>query len=77
MCAICRKRFDKDALIRLDRQNGGLTFSDKKGRGVYLCHDKNCLDKAINKRILSKIAKCNISNEVYEQLKEKAKQRNF
>ena len=71
MCVVCRKRFDKQSLIRLDKQDGKLTFSDKNGRGIYLCHDKNCLDKAINKKVLSKIVKCDISDEVYEQLKEK------
>ena len=43
MCAVCRKHVQKNNLIRFG-----------EGRGVYLCIEGTCIDKAVKKGIVSK-----------------------
>lgn len=40
------------------------------GRGAYFCRDVKCIEKAQKKRALSKHFKTNISDSVYEDVKE-------
>ena len=40
----------------------------KNGRGAYLCHSKECLEKAIKTKGLERSFKQSIPKEVYEKL---------
>lgn len=42
MCVLCRERFSKDALFRLQYQNSRLQVFSGVGRSFYVC--KNCQD---------------------------------
>jgi len=42
----------------------------KSGRGAYICPNPDCLKKARKTRKISRSLKCEIPEEVYEQLEE-------
>ena len=71
MCAICRNRYPKDELIRLAKDGEKLSLSNTIGRGIYVCTTDSCQEKIKNKKILNKIIKCDIPDEIYKQLIEK------
>ena len=71
MCISCRKRDDKSNLVRLEKINGSVALSDKKNdnsRGIYLCCDKNCIDKAQKSNLITKIFKVEIPAELFSQI---------
>lgn len=49
MCVGCRRRRNKDELLRLSRTPQGIRFDPRQrlpGRGVYICPDPACIDAA-------------------------------
>ncbi len=52
MCIACRKMHDKSDLLRLVRQEDRVYLDvtgKAQGRGAYVCRNKACIDKAIDK----------------------------
>jgi predicted RNA-binding protein YlxR (DUF448 family) len=74
MCTGCMEMKPKKELIRVVKNKEGqvsVDFTGKKpGRGAYICKDIECLEKAIKTKRLSKNLEINISDEVYENLKD-------
>jgi predicted RNA-binding protein YlxR (DUF448 family) len=74
MCTGCMEMKQKKELIRIVKNNEGqvsIDFTGKKpGRGAYICKNIECLEKAIKARRLSKNLEINISDEIYENLKD-------
>lgn len=73
-CTGCREAKNKKELIRVVRDNEGnvsIDFTGKKnGRGAYICHDIQCLEKAIKNKGLERTLKIShLDEEVYQQLK--------
>jgi len=61
----------KKDLIRIAAYEGRVSIDrtgKAKGRGIYLCPDKECMEKARKKKSLSRGLKTDISNEQMEQL---------
>lgn len=61
----------KKELIRIAGYEDTLTIDmtgRAKGRGVYLCPDKACLEKAKKKRALNRSLKMEISQDQIDQL---------
>ena len=73
-CLGWREMKPKKELIRVVRQPDGgiaLDFRGKaQGRGAYLCHDTECLKKAVRSRALERAFDCVIPEEIYAQLSE-------
>ena len=71
-CIGCREMRPKRELIRIVKSPEGeiaLDFKGKaNGRGAYVCHDADCLKKAIRSRTLEKAFSSQIPQEVYDQL---------
>ena len=72
-CVSCRKKFDKENLdlIKITKENNNIFINnDKKhfGRSCYICNNKECLQKVIKNKIVSKIFKQQIADEIYEKL---------
>ena len=71
-CCGCREKKAKRDLIRVVRSPEGEVSFDitgrKAGRGVYICPDKACLQKAIKSKALSRALECEIPEEVYKRL---------
>ena len=73
-CLGCREAKPKKELIRVVRSPEGqisLDFKGKaSGRGAYICHDPQCLKKAIKTKALERAFSTQIPPEIYDKLNE-------
>ena len=73
MCIGCRTVRPKNELLRVIRTpEGQITFDrtgKQNGRGAYICEDEGCLGKAFKQKALKLALKCEIPEEVYNELK--------
>ena len=73
-CLGCREMKPKKDLIRVVRSPEGeisLDFKGKaSGRGAYICHDPQCLKKAIKSKALERAFSTQIPPEIYDKLNE-------
>lgn len=73
MCVACRQMQEKKNLVRVVKNNENQIFIDKtfkaNGRGAYVCANSDCFGKCIKTKALNRAFKCEISNEVLENLK--------
>ena len=61
----------KQELIRIAYYEGELSFDPEgkaKGRGVYLCPDEDCMQKAFRRKSLQRSLKADISEEELNRL---------
>ncbi|AIY83014.1 nucleic acid-binding protein [Clostridium baratii] len=74
MCTGCMEMKPKKELIRVVRSKEGEVSVDltgkKSGRGAYVCKSKDCLEKAFKTKRLSRNLEVQISEEIYNRLKE-------
>lgn len=74
MCNGCMEMKPKNELIRVVRDkedNISVDLTGKKaGRGAYICKSEECLAKAFKAKRLNRSLSSNISEEIYEKLKE-------
>ena len=72
MCFICRNTFEKKHLNRLVKTADGNIFFDKtgkaNGRGAYICNSANCVSMLSKQKILNRAFKCEVPQEVYNQI---------
>ena len=72
-CVGCRTMTDKRELVRIVKTPEGEIVLDttgkKSGRGVYLCPNSECLEKAYKEHRLERSLKTKVSSEIYEQLR--------
>ena len=73
-CLGCSEAKPKKELIRVVRSPEGqisLDFKGKaSGRGAYICHDPQCLKKAIKSKALERAFSTQIPPEIYDKLNE-------
>ena len=73
-CLGCREAKPKKELSRVVRSPEGqisLDFKGKaSGRGAYICHDPQCLKKAIKSKALERAFSAQIPPEIYDKLNE-------
>lgn len=74
MCNGCMEMKPKKELIRVVKNNEGEVSVDltgkKSGRGAYVCKSIECFEKAFKAKRLNKNLQINISQEIYDKLKE-------
>lgn len=74
MCNGCMEMKPKKDLIRVVKTNEGEVSVDltgkKSGRGAYVCKNIECLEKAFKAKRLNKNLQTNISEDIYNKLKE-------
>ena len=72
-CTGCGEMKPKKELIRVIKTDTGELSVDltgrKNGRGAYICHSKDCFDKARKTKGFERSLKTAISDEIYESLK--------
>lgn len=70
MCTGCGEMKPKKELVRVVKSPEGeisLDLTGKKpGRGAYVCHSKECLQKARKAKRLERVFEATIPTEVYE-----------
>ena len=73
-CMGCQTKKDTRDLVRIVRSPAGEISVDltgkKPGRGAYICHDLECLNKVVKSKRLERSLETAISQEIYEKLKE-------
>ena len=73
-CIACRQSKPKKELIRIVKTADNDFVLDKtgrvNGRGSYICNCNECMEKLFKQKSLNKAFKTNVSQEVYERLKE-------
>ena len=71
-CIGCNSKKDKVALIRIVKNSLGEISVDpsgkKDGRGIYICKNIECLEKAIKNKRMSKTFEMEIPKETYSEL---------
>ena len=74
MCNGCMEMKPKKELIRVVKTNEEKVLVDltgkKSGRGAYVCKSIECLEKAFKAKRLNKNLQTNISDDIYNKLKE-------
>lgn len=74
MCNGCMEMKPKKELIRVVKNNEDEVSVDltgkKSGRGAYVCKSIECLEKAFKAKRLNKNLQTNISEDIYNKLKE-------
>lgn len=74
MCNGCMEMKPKKELIRIVKSPEGDVSIDltgkKSGRGAYICRSKECFEKAFKSKRLNKNLETNISQDIYDKLKE-------
>ena len=73
-CVACQEMFAKKELLRVVRTPEGEIILDaggkQNGRGAYICRKQACFEKAEKTKALARSLDCDISAEVYAELKE-------
>ena len=71
-CVACNESKPKKELIRVVKNNENFVDVDltgkKNGRGAYICSNKECLEKAMKNKRLSRALEIEIPEEVYDKL---------
>ena len=71
-CAGCGLMKEKQELVRIVKTETGTVRIDQtgrlNGRGVYLCRDAGCLQKARKSRALERSLKCAVPPDVYDEI---------
>ena len=72
MCVACRKRDDKERLIRIVKDAGGAAVLDGQQkmqcRGVYICKNEECIKKAQKSRAIARGLQCGVSEGFTDEL---------
>ena len=72
-CVVTGEKLDKRDLLRIVRDkdlNVNIDLTGKmNGRGAYIKKDLKVLDEAIKKKSLEKKLECNVSDEVYDEIR--------
>ena len=71
-CMGCRERKPKKELVRVVRSPEGSVSMDLKGkapgRGMYICHNPDCLKKAIRSRAISRSLEVEVPDTLVQAL---------
>ncbi len=71
-CVGCGEGKPKKELVRIVRTSGGEVLLDETGRtagrGAYLCHNPECLNRAKKKKSLERAFECSVPQEVFDRL---------
>jgi predicted RNA-binding protein YlxR (DUF448 family) len=72
-CVVSNERFPKNELLRIVRTPEGEIKADLTGKlnghGAYIKKDEETLNKAIKNGALARHLECEISNDVYEEIR--------
>ena len=71
-CIACRKKIDKNQveLLKVTKVNGEFYINNGNlfGRSYYICKNEECLKRVIKNKILNKISKAKVNDDIYEKL---------
>lgn len=72
-CIACNNKKNKYDLLRITYTKNNEISIDiegkKEGRGIYLCYDLECLEKAVKTKKIERKLKTTISEEFYKNIR--------
>ena len=72
-CVVTNERLPKNELLRIVRTPEGIIKADLTGKlnghGAYIKKDEEVLNKAIKTKALARHLECEISDDVYEEIR--------
>lgn len=72
-CVVTNERFPKQELLRIVKTPEGIVKPDISGKlnghGAYIKKDEEVLNKAIKTKVLERHLECEISSDVYEEIR--------
>lgn len=71
-CVACRQPKLKQEMVRISKVNNNLSIDETQksgGRGAYVCKNLACISKVIDKKLLNKVFKTAIQDEIYSKLR--------
>lgn len=71
-CAVCRNKDEKRNFIKIVRVNGEIVLDKEQkinGRGMYVCKNNECIQKAIKTKAINRCFKKEVPANLYEELK--------
>ena len=71
ICCVCRNKQDKSQMTRLVYLNNTILIDNNKqygGKGCYVCNSPDCRSKLIQKKLLNKVYRCNIDQQLYDKI---------
>jgi len=75
-CVACHATRPKRELVRVVRTPGGAVLVDEtgkqNGRGAYICRQRTCWDRALERGLLDRALKITLSRETISELREYA-----
>ena len=78
MCLGCNEMKPKQQLLRVVKSPEGEVSLDltgkKNGRGAYICHSAECLERAVKSKRLERTFSMAVPSEVFESLKKELEQ---
>ena len=78
MCLGCNEMKPKNELLRVVKSPEGEVSLDltgkKNGRGAYICHSAECLERAVKSKRLERTFSMAVPSEVFESLKKELEQ---
>ena len=70
-CIVCRTKGEKHNYIKVSKTKDGVFhINENIGRGAYICKNPDCIKKAIDKKMLNKAFKKEVSADTYKLLEE-------
>ena len=73
MCSGCMVRMDKSEFVCIYNSADGVKIGNPKdktsGRSAYLCKNKECMEKTIKRKWISRSLKCELPPCFYDNLK--------
>ena len=76
-CVVTREKLPKQELLRIVKTTDGNVLGDVSGkingRGAYIKKDIDVLEKAIKSKVLERHLEVSISDDVYEEIRNKIK----
>ena len=72
-CVGCMQKKEKNELIRIVKNNSNEIYIDKTGkldgRGIYICNNIVCLEKAIKTKKIERTFETKVSEKIYNDLR--------
>ena len=72
MCVVCKKRLDKNSLVRISCLDGEPKIDQNKvlsHRAIYVCYDEKCLAILQKSKAIERLLKVEINENFYKNLK--------
>ena len=77
-CIGCNVQKDKNDFVRIVKSKEGNITIDKtgkaSGRGAYICHNVDCLNKAKKSKKIEKVFETQLTEDIYNELEEMFKE---